>query len=99
MPINTKSLEHLLEAPLSTPPSGQRTVKNRVDRRTVELPRKIPTFKPEHEGLWMEVEHDDFQILKATIMSPNQQTRVLSGMNPGPMGENRPSHHRNKEES
>jgi len=96
MPINTKSLEHLLEAPLSTPPSGQRTVRNRVDRRTVELPRKIPTFSPDMVN--MEYEDDAFLVLKATIMSPNQQTRVLSGMNPGPMGENRPSHHRNKEE-
>lgn len=46
----------------------------------------------------MEYTDDAFLFLKATIMSPNQQTRVLSGMNPGPMGENRPSHHRNKEE-
>ncbi len=71
-------------------------VRNRDDRRNNLPVRKIVKFDPALKG--MEVEHNDFQMLKAHNMSPGQQSRVLEGKNPGPMGEVRPSAQRNKEE-
>ncbi len=84
------------EIQTQVPSKKGRIVRVREDRRITQPNKRIPDFDPAITS--REVDHNSFQMLKARVMTSGQQNRVLEGKNPGPLGEDRPSTHRNKEE-